>query len=69
MCYTPGTNHLGEIIMTDRKEQTKAGATELSEEELNEVQGGFKLALGDLPVASKKPEPEGFKAGADLSKK
>ena len=30
--------------MTDKKEQTKAGATELTEEELGEAKGGVTIA-------------------------
>ena len=41
--------------MTDKKAQTKAGATELKEEELEQAQGGF-TAPGDV-------------AGVKLSKK
>lgn len=46
--------------MTDEKKQTKAGATELSEEELNEVQGGFKFELDGATQGKKanKPKPE-----------
>ena len=45
--------------MSKKNEQTKAGATELKEEELNEVQGGFKLDIEGVTQGKKanKPKP------------
>ena len=52
--------------MTEKKERPKAGATELNEDELEEVQGGL---LAHELTNLKDEKADGFKAGADLSKK
>ena len=48
--------------MTDEKKQTKAGATELNEEELNEVQGGM-LKIDPGGKLGKKATKPAFKDG------
>ena len=50
------------------KTQTKAGATELSEKDLEAAQGGF-TAPGDVAGIKQGKKADGFKAGADLQKK
>ncbi len=54
--------------MTDQKEQTKAGATELNEEELDDVQGGQGIEKGD-PLGKKAdkvtPRTKNFSFGVE----
>ncbi len=54
--------------MTDQKKPTKAGTTELTEEELDEAKGGVTIANNFEEVRRDK-KADGFKAGADLQKK
>ncbi len=51
--------------MTDKKEQTKAGATELSEKDLDQAQGGFKNSDGILQRDKKADQVFVNDAGAD----
>ncbi len=44
--------------MTDKKKQTKAGATELKEEDLKKVQGGAKYDGVDGEIMKKKAGPD-----------
>ena len=56
--------------MSREREHTEAGKTELSEEDLDQVQGGAirNLKLPNLKTDGKSKEVDGFKAGADLHK-
>ena len=59
MLGTAGCSH-----MTDKKKQTEAGATELSEEDLNEVQGGsdLEISVKDTKEAGPQTIRGGFKS-------